>query len=394
MKPIHWLLIAAAVFLAWNYFRDDHIAERRVPLNYDQVAVSERLTAEAQALDLSDDLDVSLLPDIGKQAIRDAAQQGLKEQAFLQAVLRQVSDRVHEISTIDLNGDGISDPILVKPEPVEGEQFVMLSLRVPASDAYPLPEAREAEKWKDLDTIEVATMTVALNDKALTVQSQGSPHLYPNAGQQHYVVQDTTPSFLSMYMTMRMIDWMFFPPMYGFWGPGWGYGYYQPRPLPQTASTRGDTLAKRGYERRAPSAESAVRGKSGAAPVSQYSRLYANQTPKAISQLRATTAFRNRTPGAISSGGFGRSAAGVRSPGSFSNRSTAPVPRSYSAPRPFSPSMSRPSFGGFGRGGMRFQRCHGCWRGPLTRLELPARPGLLPAGLGVVAIIEPGTIRT
>src|SRR3990167_10969990 len=105
MKPIHWLLIAAAVFLAWNYFRDDDIAQRRVPLNYDQVAVSEGLTAEAQALDLSDDLDVSLLPAIGKQAIRDAAQQGLKEQAFLQAVLRQVSDRVHEISTIDLNGD-------------------------------------------------------------------------------------------------------------------------------------------------------------------------------------------------------------------------------------------------------------------------------------------------
>jgi hypothetical protein len=33
--------------------------------------------------------------------------------------------------------------------------------------------------------------------------------------------------------------------------------------------------------------------------------------------------------------------------------------------------MAQPSFGGFGRGGMRFRRCHGCWRGPLTQLETP-----------------------
>jgi len=394
MKPIHWLLVAGIVFGGWLLFRDREEGPKRAVLDYNQLAVSQGLTSEAQALDLADDLDVSLLPDIGKQAIRSAAQQGLKEQAFLQAVLRDVSDRVHEISTIDLNADGLSDPILVKPEPAEGEQFVLLSIRVPALDAYPLPDARETEKWKSLGTIEVATMTVALNDQALTVQSQGNPHLYPNAGQQHYAVQDSTPSFMSMYLTMRMIDWLFFPPMWGFWGPGWGYGYYNPRPLPDTYAGRQGTVAQRGYERPAPRTDSAVRSKSGAAPVSQYGRLYANQQPKAISQLRATTPFRNRSGGAVSSGGFGRAGGAGRAQGSFSNRSAAPAPRALSSPRPFSPRLSRPGFGGFGRGGIRFRRCHGCWRGAVSEWQIPAVPGQFPAGTGVIGLFLPTPGRT
>jgi hypothetical protein len=377
MKPVHWLLIAALGVIAWMVLRDGDEAPRSASLNYDQLAVSQGLTSEAQTLNLSDDLDVSLLPDIGKQAVREAAQRGLKEQAFLQQVLRDVSDRVREISTIDLNADGVTDPILVKPEPVQGEQHVLLSIQVPSPDAYPLPEARETAKWKDLDTVEVATLTVALSDQALTVQAQGSPYLYPNAAQQHYVAYDTTPSFLSMYLALRMIDWMFFPPMWGWWGPGWGYGYQVPRPIPDAYSGRQDTLTRRGYETAPGRAESAVRTRAGTAPVSQYSRLYANQTPKAISQLRATTPFRARQPGGASSGGFGRSA------GAFSNRSGLPqarapvgTPRSYAAPRPFSPRLSRPGFGGFGRGGgLRFRRCHGCWRGPVT-WEIPFESGL------------------
>jgi hypothetical protein len=383
MKPHHWLLIIAIAVIAWFVLRDDE--PRRRALNYDQLAVSEGLTAEAEALDLSDDLDVSLLPDIGRQVIRDATRQGLREQAFLQYVLREVSNRVREISTIDLNGDGVTDPVLVKPEPQEGEQFVLLSIRVPAPDAYPLPEARDTDAWKDVDSVEVATMTVALDPQALTVQAQGNSHLYPNAPQQHYVVQDTVPSFLSMYFAMRMLDWMFFPPMWGFWGPGWGYAYHVPQPVPDTRAARTEALSRGDYQRASPRSTSAIRARGGAAPTSQYSRLYANQRPRALSQLGSSTAFSRRAGGPVAAGGFGRPGAIDRSPGAFSNRLgaegrgalTVPrgAPRTFAAPSPFRRSFGRPGFGGFGRGGFRFGRCHGCWREPLGHLETV--PGLI-----------------
>ena len=373
MKPLNWLLIAAVVVLAWLALRDKEPEPGRVALNYDQVVVSEGLTAEAEALDLSGDLDVSLLPDIGRQVIREAAQQGLREQAFLQFVLREVSNRVREISTIDLNADGITDPVLVKPEPQEGEQFVLLSVHVPAPAAYPLPEARDADAWKSVETLEVATMTVALDPQALTVEAQGNQHLYPNAAQQNYVVHDTMPSFLSMYFTMRMLDWMFFPPMWGFWGPGWGYGAYQPRPVPGALGGRAETIAGRNYQPSTVQRGSAIQTRSGAAPRSQYSRLYANQRPQALNQLRSSTAFRPRgSAAAPPAGGFGQ--AQSRSPGAFSNRS-AVGSRSLTAPRPFRPRIGG-GFGGFGRGGFRFRRCHGCWRGPVeAQLVAPGVAG-------------------
>ena len=85
MKMQNWFLVIAVVAILWVIFRggDDRYAGRR-SLDYDRLAVSQGLTAEAAQLDLAQDLDVALLPEIGKQAIRDAAQQGLREQGLLQ----------------------------------------------------------------------------------------------------------------------------------------------------------------------------------------------------------------------------------------------------------------------------------------------------------------------
>jgi hypothetical protein len=345
MRGSTWFLIAAVAMIGYVIFSggERRYARRAVPLDYDVVAVSQGLTPEAQALNLQDDLDVSLLPGIGRQAIRDAAQAGLREQAFLEAVLREVSERVREISTIDLNADGTADPILVRPEPAQDEGYVLLSLRVPAPDAYPLPAAGDAAAWKQVETVEVATMTVSLTKQELTVQATGSPYAYPDAAGQHYVVYDRSPSFLETYFAIRMLDWMFFPHYWGFWGPGWGYGFYRPYAVPALRDARGGSIRSRGYERAAASPSAAVRGRSGAAPLSRYERANPGRPPRALSQLRASRRFAARTPGsALRSGGFGRGGAAM-APG-----------RSVAAPRGFGGYRSGAGSGlsrGFGAGG-------------------------------------------
>jgi hypothetical protein len=338
MKPFHWFIVAciAVVGLAVWWKQPDRDSPAR--LNYDTVGVSQGLTPQAQALNLDKNLDVSLLPDIARQVIREGAQKGLKEQAFLEYLLREVSTRVGEISTIDLNEDGVADPILVKPEPAQGDKYILLSLRVPDPHAYPLPEGRDAAAWKRVETFEVATLTVSLDEKALTVQAQPDQHLFPSQAGQHYAVNDTAPSFLSMYMTMRMVDWMFMPRMYGFYGPGWGYGYYRPVPVVVVNQNRGGALSQRGYSAAPGSAEPAIRGSGGGAPQSQYGRDYGKTPPKALGELKSSAAFKSRAPGApAAGGGFGRPG-GAPSAGSGSFRT---------APR------SLPRGGGFGRGGGR-----------------------------------------
>ncbi|HEX9841893.1 MAG TPA: hypothetical protein VGC20_04045 [bacterium] len=324
MKSSTWFLVFAVALIGYVIWqggqrRFAEPARAARSLDYDTVAVSQGMTAEAQALNLQDDLDVSLLPEIGKQAFRDAAQRGLRDQAFLEAVLREVSDRVHEISTIDLNGDDTADPILVRPEPSEQEQYVLLSLQVPAPGAYPLPAATDAQAWKQVQTVEVATLTVSLNQQELAVQAAGNQYAYPDSYQQNYTAYDRTPSFLQTYFAIRMLDWMFFPSYWGFWGPGWGYGFYRPLGVPAVLNDRAATVSSRGYQRTTPSPTGGVRGRSGAVPTSRYQRAYSSQPPRALSQLQASRRFGRRTPGgAVASGGFGRGGGttGARSLGS------------------------------------------------------------------------------
>ena len=309
MKIHHWFIIFGILALWYVLQRggEERFVASRAPLDYDQLAVSQGLSADAAALNLQDDLDVSLLPALGRDIIRDAAQQGLREQAFLSYVVQETSNRVREISTIDLNGDDVVDPVLVKPEPAPDEQFVLLSIQVPAPGAYPLPAAGDAAAWGKVETLEVATMSVALSQEALTVQASPNQHLYPAQAGQLYAARDTAPSFMQMYFTMRMLDWMFMPRMYGFWGPGYGYGMYRPTTVPQAASSRAGTIGRRGYGRASAGSTSAIRTAGGAAPTSSYGRLYSRTPPKALRDLRSSAGFQQRQAGRLASGGFGRS---------------------------------------------------------------------------------------
>ena len=250
MKAHHWFLVIAIVVIVFVLLRggdDKFKAPPAAQLDYDRLGLSRGITAEAAALNLQKDLDVSLLPDLGRKVIREAAQKGLREQSFLEFVLREVSNRVREISTIDLNGDDIVDPILVKPEPKDGE-YVLLSIRVPAAKAYPLPPESDSSAWKKVETLEVATMTVTLDKEQLTVQARGNQHVYPNQAGNHYVSYDRSPNFMQMYFAMRMTQMMFYPRFYGFYGPGFGYGMYRPMGVPVAMGRRVGAIVERHFE--------------------------------------------------------------------------------------------------------------------------------------------------
>ena len=332
MKTEHWFLLIAVVALIYLFTRGDEDTYQSGQLNYDSFAISDGLTADAIALNLEDDLDVSLLPALGRDVIREAASQGLKEQAFLDHVLRGVSNRVREISTIDLNEDGQVDPVLVKPEPSESEGYVVLSLQVPHAKAYPLPQASDRAAWSNVETFEVATMSITLNTEALTVQAEGNKHTHPNQQGRHYSAYDTGGSFMQMYFAMRMMDWMFMPSYYGGWmGPGYGYGYHRPMGVGANMANRAGTIGQRGYNAATYSNTSAIRGRStGAPPSSAYSRAYSSTPPKSMGDLRGSRRFVKRSP--------------ATAPGSrYANN--------RSAPRGFGRSNQRSTFRG---GGIRF----------------------------------------
>lgn len=361
-----FLFLAIAV-LGYSFLRggQNRFAEAPRQLNYDTVAVSDGMTAQAAELDLAEHLDVALLPDIGKGAFRAAAEQGLKEQAFLEAVLRDVSNRVREMSTIDLNEDGVVDPVLVRPEPSQEEAYVLLSLRVPAPEAYPLPSASDTAAWKNVETFEVATMSVSMEPEKLTVQASGNPQMYPNSAA-NYTGYDTGSSFLQTYMAIRMMEWMFFPRMYGFWGPGYGYGGYRPMSVPMAANQRSTALGSRGYGRAPSASTSAIRTRGGGAPRSAYARAYSATPPRSLQKLKTSRRMRTRTATnrSVRSGGFGRSQSMATQRGSggvrrnaFGTRSRGLGTRGLSK-RGFG-GFGRRGFGGFGRrgfGGFRFRR--------------------------------------
>ena len=351
MNNYHWFFIIAVVAIGYVFFqgRGDRYTQPQRRLDYNTVAVSQGITDQARALNLEKELDVSLLPEIGKAAIREAAGRGLKEQEFLQAVMRDVSDRVSEISTIDLNKDSKTDPILIKPEPAGNEQYVILSIRVPAQNAYPLPSAGEAEAWRKVETFEVATMTVALNKKELTVQAKGNRYVYPNSYNRNYYAYDRQPSFLQTYLTLRMVEWMFFPRYYGFYGPGYGYGFYRPMGISNRMSRRSAAIGRRGYSSSRSSSQSVVRGRSGGTPASSYSRANSRTPPRSLSQLRSSRSFSRRQSGRVAGrGGFGRSGGGRFAPSSrYSSQRSSP--RGFGGFGRFGRGSSRGSFGGGGR---------------------------------------------
>ena len=126
MRNYHWFLIIGVLVIGYIIFRGDGDRytqpqpqpQPQTRLNFNTVAVSQGMTRQARALNLEKQLDVSLLPEIGKASIREAAGKGLKEQAFLQAVMRDVVGvpRAGENWATDNPANAAEDFAVAQPE--------------------------------------------------------------------------------------------------------------------------------------------------------------------------------------------------------------------------------------------------------------------------------------
>lgn len=301
------------------------------------VGIGNTLNADAierLGVDLTENLDPKLIPSLVEQAMKETVQSGVREQEFVQTLVTRVSNKIRDISTIDLNNDGIADPILVVPQNIsEGAEHLQLSIRVPdPAEVATLPEGGDQDAWLEIaETKSVEIMTaVAIkeNDQNMVIQSAPNPQVYSA----HPPYYHHSTSLTNVLLTSMMLSWMFSPALYG---PGFGYGYYG-GPYRTTSAIQQNRAGNLSNLRTA-------RGSSSAAINSKGQSIASNNfkkvPPKSLNQIK-TTQFRARSGQSVSrAGGFGRSSSVRSAPSSRSN-----IRSSFSRRR---------SLGSFGRGGVR-----------------------------------------
>lgn len=278
-------------------------------------------------IDLSKDLDASKLPDLIKEAYVDGAKKKLKGEDLQRFVVRQLSERIREISTIDLNGDGVTDPVLVIPE--GDDEQMTFSIRVPDPAEVPkYPELSNASEWQDIATnkaIEVVALTAmpqvdAGQVKGLDFESRPNPHFYSNSS--YYRASHT--SDLLRYMIIRD---MFFRPMW--FGPsyyGWYGGYYSPYSVRSVYNSRTTKLSRYSSGQ---SNFGRMSTRSGTIPSrSKSSEMLSKKSFSSSQSVRKNLGGKgfgrsNTNFAGGSSKGFGRTSSGKSSRGWFSSSSSS-----------------------------------------------------------------------
>ena len=117
--------ILLAIFilgLYWVFFGEDKNQES-ARYNYSSqnipIGVSNQLNPEAiekLGIDLTEHLDPKLIPAITSEALRETSQAQVSKKDFLPTLVNKISNKVRNISTIDLNQDGMADHILIVPQ--------------------------------------------------------------------------------------------------------------------------------------------------------------------------------------------------------------------------------------------------------------------------------------
>ena len=277
-------------------------------------------------IDLIKDLDASKLPDVLKQAYVAGAQKKLKGDKLQRFVVRQISQSIREISTIDLNGDGVTDPILVIPE--GDDEQMTFSIRVPdPAEVKDYPKFSNAAAWQNIATnkaIEIVALTAvpqvaAGQVKGLNFESRPNPHFYSDT----HNYRSSYTSDLLRYMIIRDI---FFRPMW--FGPsyyGWYGGYYSPYSVRNVHSSRTTRLSKYSSGK---SSFGRMTTNSGTLPKrSKNSSMLSKKSfssSKAVRKNLSGKGFGRSSRSNFSSNrGFGRSSKSKSSRGWFSSRSSS-----------------------------------------------------------------------
>ena len=364
------LLIAIFLLMGyWIFFGGDEKAEQpqsSIPAKTETqadassqntiVGISDSLNQEAidrLGVDLTEHLDPKLVPPLIEQAMKETAQAGVQAQEFVQAAMSNISNKIRDISSIDLNNDGFADPVLVVPQNVtDGAEHMVLSIRVPDPAAVSnLPAGSDQEAWVDIannKSIEVMTASaIKQDDQSMTIQSAPNPQVYSGAHPPYY--HHYSP-LSTMLMTSLMMGWMMSP---SFYGPGLGYGHYG-APSRTTSSVSQNRAATA-------SNLTSARGSNAAALNSKGQAVATNNfkqvPPKSLNQIKSTQ-FRSREgASAARTGGFGRDSAAGTSQSAVrpSQRSSNSQTIRPSQRKSFSSSFGRSgsSRKGFGRSGGR-----------------------------------------
>ena len=287
------LLIGVALLMGyWIFFdKSEEKADFSNMVGVGQAINSE--TAQKLNIDLSEYLDPQIVPAIVEESLKTVAQSGAQEQAFMQGFINEVSTRLQSVSTIDLNADGIPDPLLVIPKQVaEGAEHMTLSIRVPDfSEVKTLPEGTDQEAWKDIaenKSLEIMTASaVKSKNNELTVQAAANPQTYSS----HPPYYSHHSSIGSMFMTAMMVNWMMTPRMY----PYGGYGM-----PPQTSNIQRNQTSNYSKASGTNTPAQSASGKSIAS--NQFSKI----KPTAMNQVRSSE-FKKQSKSTVRSGAFGRS---------------------------------------------------------------------------------------
>ncbi len=265
-------------------------------------------------LDLTDKLNPEILPDVLNQVFSkmDVSQKPEAEK-FQKELIRKFSQAIMDDPEVnyrvDLNEDGVIDPVLVVPENIEN-QGAVYSIRVPDPSDYPKDPESGADwdkiaKKQSIELVEVST-TFDRETKALSISSTPNGQLYENSQGSHYsnTYRSQSHGYLNGFMTGYIFSSILFRP-YG-WGYGGFYGgyygsYYRPHPTSyRSRSVRSSRYGK------APRSTSALKSSKGTRLTGSRN---GNKSPsKSIQKLKSNRAMKVRQQRASSrQGGFGRS---------------------------------------------------------------------------------------
>ena len=309
--------------------------DRNEVVNYSSsnvpIGVSDTLNEEAVnrlGVDLTDNLDPQLVPVVVAEAMKEATEAGVSEADFIPSLVSKISNKIRDISTIDLNADGIADPILVMPASASSDQeFIQFSIKVPdPAEVSELPPGSDQEAWRDIaenKSIEIMTASATKNAQdEISMQSAPNPQMYNSAPPYYHY---SSPGLGTILLTSMMMSALFSPPFMGYGGY---YGGPQ-RTVSTVQSQRSGVTSSMGSAN--PSQSAVTNSKGQSVGQSNFKKV----PPKSLNQVK-TAQFRSKNSAATTnrSGGFG----GAKS-------SAVQKPR-VSAPRR---TMPKRRSGGFGR---------------------------------------------
>ena len=334
----------------WVFFGEDKSSESSVSRYTSQdipIGISDQLNPKAiekLGIDLTENLDPKLIPAITSEALKETTQANVSDKNFLPTLVSKISNKIRDVSTIDLNEDGIADPVLVVPQTETSDSdYLVFSILVPdPSQVNTLPSGSENKEWRDIaenKSIEIMTVSVVRSSgNELNMQSTPNPEVYHSAGTPYPPYYGAGYSMANLLMTSMMMSMLFRPPFIWGGGLGYGYGYGGPMAVSTIQNRRGATTS---VLRKADPSYSSAKTAGGRSVSSNKFRSTSKKTLNNIKSTKFRSANR-KTSGA----GLGSSRSIQNKPSVTKRRRIVPRKRSlFGGGR----RMRGFGFGGFGR---------------------------------------------